>query len=239
MSKNAFTLIELLVVLAISAILAGLAFAAISGLSSAGNMNAATYELKGLLEGARSYATANNTYVWVGFYEEASTSPGVPGTGQIVASIVASRDGTAIYSLPLTTTTPIDATNTSLLQVNKLVKIANVHFDQFPFGTGTGNSFATRPAVSSTTQQISPAANPSLTTFRFPLAGTAPEYTFTKAIQFSPRGEARVDNSSNSIAPVIEIGLEPTHGTLANAASPNVAAVQITGIAGNVTIYRP
>jgi prepilin-type N-terminal cleavage/methylation domain-containing protein len=237
--KNAFTLIELLVVIAITAILAGLAISSIAGLNSAGNMNSATYQLKGLLEAARSYATANNTYVWVGFYEEASASPGTPGVGQIVISVVASTDGTTIYSLPLSATTAIDTTSATLLQINKLVKIDNMHFNMFPTGTGTGNSFAMRPAVGSTTQQISPGVNPSMTTFRYPLGSAAPQYTFSKAIQFSPRGEARVDNSSNSIAPVVEIGFQLTHGTIVNTASQNVAAVQITGVAGNVAIYRP
>lgn len=238
MSKNGFTLIEILAVITIVAILAGVVLSSIAGLDSAGNINTATYQLKSLLEGARSYATANNTYVWVGFYEEASASPGTPGIGRIVVSVVASSDGTTVYTLPLSTTTAIDTTSATLLQVYKPVKINNVHLNMFPAGTGTGNTFAMRPAISSATQQISPSVNPSLTTFRYPVGSATPQYTFSKAIQFSPRGEARVDNSSNSIAPVVEIGLQPTHGTVVNTASQNVVALQITGIAGYVTIYR-
>jgi prepilin-type N-terminal cleavage/methylation domain-containing protein len=237
MHKGAFTLIELLVVIAIMAIMAALLIPAISSLNNAANINAATYQVKGLLESSRSYATANNTYVWVGFFEEASVTPGAAGTGRIVISVVASTDGTTIYTLPLAGPTPLDQTPARLLQVEKLIKINNMHINVFTKGTGAGSTFDTRPAVSAA-QQISPAVSPSLTTFRYPVGSVTPQYTFSKAIQFSPRGEATVDNSSNAIALVVEIGLQPTHGTLIDAENKNVAAVQITGVAGNVNIYR-
>jgi len=133
----------------------------------------------------------------------------------------------------------------SLRQVGNLVKISNMNLKtayadtaDFPKGTGTspGNAFDTRPTVSGTTAQIgdrSPAA--SLTPFQYPVgSGNRPaQYVFTKVIQFSPRGEVRVNNTNYSIKPIVEIGLQPARGN-----SANVAAVQITGLLGNVTIYR-
>ena len=68
-------------------------------------------------------ARANNTYTWVGFFEEdasqPSTNPATAGTGRLVMSVVASKDGTTIYSgtlsSPATELDPI-----KLLQVGKL-----------------------------------------------------------------------------------------------------------------------
>jgi len=72
------------------------------------------------------------------------------------------------------------------------------------------------------------------------------QYQFVKAVEFSPRGDARINNSTinggNEIFPlqtVAEIAVEPTHGAaLPASVPPNVIAVQFTGVGGNVKIYR-
>ncbi len=76
--------------------------------------------------------------------------------------------------------------------------------------------------------------------FRYPVGNPAPtaQYTFTTALQFSPRGEVRLNEASNPLQTIVEIGLQPTHGTVVDARNQNVAAVQITGIAGEATIFR-
>ena len=68
--------------------------------------------------------------------------------------------------------------------------------------------------------------------------GTA-QYIFTKAVQFSPRGEVRIDNNNYSLKAVIEIGVQPAHG-ITPEPSPvkNPVAVQLTGLGGNIKIYR-
>ena len=249
----AFTLLELLVVMAIIMVMTALMIPAFTQIKGAGDVTKAAYDVAGVLENARAYATANNTYVWVGFFEEdQSKTDRTAGIGRIVLSVVASKDGTVIY----TTLAPIDPTR--LVQINKLVKIDNVHLKTagatFPIGTGGTNStgtaitFDTRPAVDATdgTAQIgdsSPPASP--TPFQYPVGSPAPaaQYTFTKAIQFSPRGEASV---TSFIAPatkyqpraIVEIGLQPTHGNAVDVNSKNVVAVQVTGMVSNVKIYR-
>src|SRR6266487_2683591 len=97
-SRAAFTLIELLVVMAIIAILLLLVAPAFTNLKSGGDVTSAAYTIKGVLDTARTYAMANNTYTWVGFYEEdvSSTTPATLGTGRLVTSIVASKDGTML-----------------------------------------------------------------------------------------------------------------------------------------------
>ena len=249
-SRAAFTLIELLVVMAIIAILLLLVAPAFTNIKGGRDVTSAAYTIKGVLDMARTYAMANNTYTWVGFYEEdvsqPSTNPATTGAGRLVMSIVASKDGTTIYTGTLSSPA-VELDPTKLIQVGKLTKIDNLHLKTFPDPTATPppDTFVTRPAPGLNTARIGDTSpdNPSLSPFRYPVGsatGTA-QYTFTKAVQFSPSGEARIDNNNYSLKTVIEIGLEPTHGTalVANPANPqNPAAVQLTGVGGNVKIYR-
>src|SRR5438067_722246 len=126
LKQNAFTLIELMVVIAIIVLVSAFIVPAFKNLKSAGDVTSAAYTIKGMLDQARTYAKANNTYTWVGFYEEdtstASANPASPGTGRVVISVVASSDGTIVYD-PNSLAT-IDASK--LIQVGKLTKIANV-----------------------------------------------------------------------------------------------------------------
>src|SRR6059058_1860157 len=99
---NAFTLIELLIVVGIIGVLLVLIAPAFTSMKSGTDVTSAAYTIKGVLDTARTYAKANNTYTWVGFTEEdvsqSSTSPATAGTGRIVMSIVASKDGTTVYN---------------------------------------------------------------------------------------------------------------------------------------------
>jgi prepilin-type N-terminal cleavage/methylation domain-containing protein len=237
--RAAFTLIELLIVTGIIALLMALVIPAFTNIKSGGDVTNGAYTIKGVLDTARTYAKANNTYTWVGFFEEniASTTPGTAGVGRLVMSIVASKDGTMLYTAPLTTLVTLAPAN--LIQVGKLAKIDNLHLKTFAAGSGIGDTFDTRPAVASTAAQIGDTAPPSPSlTFQYPLGGTA-QYTFTKTIQFSPRGEGVIDNSDYALTPVSEIGVQPAHGVTPEP-SPvkNPVAIQLTGLSGNVKIYR-
>src|SRR5437773_10638121 len=94
-----FTLIELLIVVGIIAVLLALIAPAFTTIKGGTDVTGAAYTIKGVLETARTYAKANNTYAWVGFFEEdvSSGTPGTQGIGRLVMSIVASKDGTMIY----------------------------------------------------------------------------------------------------------------------------------------------
>jgi prepilin-type N-terminal cleavage/methylation domain-containing protein len=244
---SAFTLLELLIVIGIIAVLLALIAPAFTTIKSGGDVTSAAYTIKGALDTARTYAKANNTYTWVGFYEEdVSTSSVSHGTdpctgcvGRLVISIVASKDGTTVYDPnSLATIDP-----TKLVQVGKLIKIDNVHLATFTDGDGTGPDFDHRPAATYPTARIGDTTppDPSLTPFQYPVGNPAPsaQYTFVKAVQFSPRGEARIDNTNYTLKTVAEIGLEPTHGASVPASIPaNVVAIQFTGIASDVKIYR-
>src|SRR5213596_3795863 len=97
--RRAFTLLEMLVVMGIIATLMVLVAPAFTNLKSAGDVTNAVYGIQGLLDNARTYAKANNTYVFVGFAEadssvDSSISPQVAGYGRVALAVVASKDGT-------------------------------------------------------------------------------------------------------------------------------------------------
>ncbi len=64
---SAFTLLELLIVVGIIALLLVLLAPAFTTIKSGGDVTSAAYTIKGVLDTARTYAKANNTYTWVGF----------------------------------------------------------------------------------------------------------------------------------------------------------------------------
>ena len=249
--RSAFTLLELLVVIGIIAILMVLIAPAFTTIKGGTDVTSAAYAIQGVLDTARTYAKANNTYTWVGFYEEdvsqSSTNPATAGNGRIVMSIVASKDGTIVYDP--TNLAQQDLT-TSLLQVGKLTKIDNVHlWTHTDTPSGTGSTFDTRPNVASTYCIGSSSPSASTTPFRYPVGNPAPaaQYTFVKVIQFSPRGDARINNGTlnangTEVFPLqnaAEIGVEPTHGAAIPGSVPaNAVAVQFTGVGGNARIYR-
>src|SRR2546428_5783074 len=98
--EGGFTLLELLIVVGIIALLMVLIAPAFTYIKGGTDVTSAAYTIKGVLDTARTYAKANNTYTWVGFYEEdasqASTSPANAGVGRLVMSIVASNGGTML-----------------------------------------------------------------------------------------------------------------------------------------------
>jgi prepilin-type N-terminal cleavage/methylation domain-containing protein len=264
--RAGFSLLELLIVVGIIAVLLVLIAPAFTSLKSAGDVTSAAYTIKGVLDTARTYAKANNTYTWVGFYEEdvsqTSTTPATPGTGRIVMSIVASKDGTNVYSSG-TNICVGSGTGTicpdKLIQIGKLIKIENVHLPLFALGSGTGDTFDARPSPSpasdanysrfgelnGTAPNTAPLTTPH--NFQYPVGNPSQvaQYTFNKILQFSPRGESRVNGDSYDIRRVVEVGLLQTHAAVVPTPSPaagqypgNVVAVQINGFSGNVRIYR-
>jgi prepilin-type N-terminal cleavage/methylation domain-containing protein len=252
--RAGFTLIELLIVIGIMGVLLVLIAPAFTSIKSGTDVTSAAYTIQGVLDTARTYAKANNTYTWVGFYEEDVSQPSIThGTdpcagcvGRLVMSIVASMDRTTIYDPK----NPATIDPTRLTQVGKLTKINNVHlWTHTDAPSATGSTFDTRPNIASgyCIGNSSPAN--SATPFQYPVGNPAPsaQYTFVKAIEFTPRGEARINNSTvNNIGaeifplqPVAEIAIEPTHGATVPASVPaNSVAIQFTGIGSNVRIYR-
>ena len=259
--RQAFTLVEMLVVMAIIVVLLTLIVPAIS--KSAGDVNKAIYDLQGALEVARTYAVSNHTYTWVGFFEEdvstSSTTPATSGVGRVVISTVASRDGTPIYdpsAVAAGTATQTIIPPGRLLQIGKLVRLQNIHVctpasTTDAFGQRPGNHL---PTTNNNRDRVglSGAGAPLLFGFQYPLSGTA-QYTFgirpapqsngvavpSAVIQFSPQGEVTSDAGPlPGVAPCKEIAIEASHGNSPDTGH-NAAAVDLAGLTGQATIYRP
>jgi prepilin-type N-terminal cleavage/methylation domain-containing protein len=255
---SGFTLIELLVVLAIIIVLTALLVPAFTSMKSAGDVTNAAYTIKGVLDQARTYAMANNTYTWVGFYEEAAgaptptyATPPYPDKGRVLLAIVASKDGTTKCEDPNSNTSNrIPLTPNLIMQIDKLVKIENIHITDIgappsptPSPTPEASSLAARSSLPYTWGSPADYENrinsddthtpTNQTLYPFSAQG----YTFYKTVRFNPRGEADI-NASYKLRRVAEIGLKPTHGTAVDTSSPNVVAIQFGGVGGNVKIYR-
>jgi type II secretory pathway pseudopilin PulG len=220
-------LLELLIVVGIMGLLLVLLAPAFTYIKGGNDMTGAAYTIKGVLDTARTYAKANNTYTWVGF----AGSIGTNVTGQVEVAIVASTDGTNLWSV--NNALP----SASLIQVGKMETLNNIHIGD----TGAPQplpspapEFETRASVDSD-HRISSSANT-------PYPFTVQQTTFNKWIQFSPRGETLVHGGNFSTVSYAEVGLLPTHGTTLaatiNPASGNLVAIQVSGFGGNVRVYR-
>jgi prepilin-type N-terminal cleavage/methylation domain-containing protein len=223
---SAFTLVEMLVVIAIILILTVLLVPAFTSLKPAGDTTNAAYTIKGVLEQARTYAMANNTYTWVGF----DGSIGTAITGQVSIALIASNDGTRLGSDSDTSSPFVIGTGSgTAAQIGKLIQLQNTHVGDTGVPTNDGTDFESRP-------NVAPG-------YRISSAGTAlhsftlQQTTFSRWFQFSPRGEALVNGGATQPAHYAELGLLPTHGSDL-AVTPNIAAIQITGFGGTVRIYR-
>jgi prepilin-type N-terminal cleavage/methylation domain-containing protein len=232
--KRAFTLLELLIVVAIIGLLLVLMAPAFTYIKGGTDVTSVAYTIKGVLDTARTYAKTNNTYTWIGFYEEDVSQPSVipapdplcPGcVGRLVMSIVASKDGTYIYD-PDATGTENFIDPTRLTQVGKLIKIDNIHLPLFELGTGSGDTFDARPSPTPRTDaplsrfgelNSSPTAPTTNTKFPFqyPVGDPAParQYRFRRTLRFSPTGECRI-NSTYDVRTIVEVGLLQTHGSV-------------------------
>jgi len=249
-----FTLLEMLAVMAIAAILLALGFSVV-GKTSAATLTKSVYDFQGALQFARSYAVTHHTYVWVGYFEEdasnAGKKPAVSGVGRVAISIVASRDGTSIYNKTAAYTAggAVPSTQTldgsRLVQLGKLIYLNNVHV--FTPGS-SGDSFGTRPGNyvdASDRVGLAGAGKPLLFQFSYPLSGTQ-QYLFgsrggagpSGIVQFNPQGEAISETGPvPGVVPVKEIALQATNGTVPRD-SVNVAAINISGLTGEPSIYR-
>lgn len=242
--QRAFSLVEILVVVGIAMLLMAVIAPA---LTRTGGVTHAAYSLQGALDQARTYAVANNTYTWVGVFEEdgaaPSGSPASSGVGRVVLCIVASQDGTAIYNSAVAeagTTQELDPQR--LTQVGPLIKLEGVHILN-----ASGTSVGKRPAgLVNARNLVGLDSTPPLFTFPYPLSST-PDYRFGSGpspsangiIQFNPQGEAISGSGPASVpATNLEISLQPAQGNQATGAE-NLATLLVSGITGQTSIYRP
>jgi prepilin-type N-terminal cleavage/methylation domain-containing protein len=229
---NAFTLLELLIVIGIIALLLVLLAPVFTTIKSGGDVTSAAYTIKGVLDTARTYAKANNTYTWVGF----AGSLGSTVTGNVALAIVASKDGTDLGTSVNQVGTRVDIT-AGVTPVGKVIRLDNAHIGDTGTPTNNGTDFESRATVN-VNYRIGAVSIAYNSDYYFIEQGTQ----FDRWIRFSPRGEAVVKGGATQITQYAEVGLLPTHGTTLAAttdpASGNLVAIQVSGFGGNVRIYR-
>ena len=244
--RRAFTLFELLIVLSILALLMVLVAPAFTTIKGGNDIASAAYTIAGVLEHGRNYALANNTYVWVGFYEEDSTAiaptnvaPPYPGKGRVLIASVFSTDGTKIYE----DSDPIAQLPSNRIQsLGRVIKLEGIHIADIGApssaapsdGLGVRSDYPYTHAAGIDADHFNRINSDSSDTTRFAFA--AQNYTFSKTVRFNSRGEANL-NSTYSLKNTAEIGLKPTHGTTVGN-GPNLIAIQFGGVGGNFKIYR-
>lgn len=260
---SAFTLIEMLTVIAIIAILLVLLAPAFTSMSTGNNVTSAANSIKSMLENARTFAKANDTYVFLGIAEvDASVDPsvspqfttGVAPYGRVAIAAIASKDGTR--QVQYSSGNPsLDWNNNynngaNFIAVGKLQVFENLHFIGLNFPTWTPTSHPSsnmaRYQPSSSTYNVG--TSNSVTPFTFPLGSslTGGQYRFDKVMNFDPRGVARVATSTNAdeVTDLMEIDFQPSHGTVtptppANQDVGNQFVIQIDAPTGAVRLYRP
>ena len=249
-----FTLVELLVVIALMVLILSLALPSLRSMKGAGDVTKAAYDVIGVLEEARAYAIANNTYAWVGFTEvdqsvSDSAVPQKSGVGRVAMAAIGSKDGTKIYDESTNDIGADWSTKTAsgagLMPLGKLVRIDNLHLSDLGQPPAIGKM--ARPGADYR-YRLGNASCASVLGFTYPLgkAPAAAQYTLNKVIQFDPQGTAKIIMSTNysTIVDWMEIGLQQTHGNMAptapvNPNGGNQVALQVDGLTGAVKIYRP
>jgi len=259
-------MLELLVVLSIMILMTVLVAPAFTNRKSADDMTKAADGIKGLLDTARTYAKANNTYVFVGFAEvnasvNPSVSPQSAGNGRVAVAAVVSKDGSRQFQY-VTSGQGSDwtfsyANGANLLAIAKLQTYENLHFVNFASWTPTAHPSSNMARPSPTPSKTDPATltynlytSSSVTPFTWPLGsplGGGYQYRFDKVIHFDPQGVARIAAPGNAdeVTSVIEIDFQPAHGTVVPAGPPsnqdvgNNVVIQIDPSSGAIRVYRP
>jgi prepilin-type N-terminal cleavage/methylation domain-containing protein len=220
-SKSGFTLVELLVVISIISVLTAATWS-IYGSQTAGRATADISTMGGFFDECRQYAVANNTYVYVGVYQNPAVTG---GASEVWLGAVASMDGTDVSSagtINLTVGTNVSAI--SKIMILKGVQVQNATQASFATAANWSSQEPTNPKDVSQ----SPAGTSQIRSL-----GSA-STPIPLSFYFAPDGSA----STNGTVPTcLALGLEvaagstPTHPV-------NPAVFQIAGLTGVTKIFR-
>ncbi len=140
---HGFSLVELLTVIALLIVLATASAPVLSSMSKSGTMNKAVLNISSTLEQAQSYAMANNTYVWVGFYHDTTSN------NLSVAAVAGTTGSVTDFASPANLRSVIKPQNYENLRLQTDAELAE---NQLP-GMSAGVN-VTRSSLGSFTQNL-------------------------------------------------------------------------------------
>ena len=238
--NSGFSLVELLVVMGVIVLLSAFALPALTGLKTAQDVSSGAYAIAAALDRAKTFAVANHTYVWLGFYEEDANStvpstakPPYRGAGRVVIASVYSVDGTALNS---GSSAPGVLASSEIRQLGSIIKIPGIHLTDIGAPSGSGDAIELRPGFAYSPDDPAARINSDAdqaSDYPFSTQG----YEFYKTVRFSPSGEALV-NGATLPKHAAEIGIRLARTNTVDNRSKYVAAVQVTGLAGGISVYR-
>jgi prepilin-type N-terminal cleavage/methylation domain-containing protein len=166
-TKSGFSLIELLVVMTIMSIMVFTAAAVLGAISNGQTASQVSYDLKAVLEQARTVAMAQNTYVWVGFSPE-TNAQGNTGLEVMAVKGTTGQSSDLVNGLVTPMITPSYYPNIMLSQTVSITGMV----------TGASSVDISNSTIGSFTTNV----------------GGTP-HTFVQIIQFSPQSEVHVQST--------------------------------------------
>lgn len=195
---QAFSLVELLLVVGVIAILLGLGAPALVGIIQGQGMKRAVNEVSQLVDVARLEAMSMSTWVWLGFDQRE-----VDGRQELVAVIVASKDGTRSLAPG------------NLKAITRPIRIPDVKVLDSLTSWGATGSGTTVPLSGSSFA------------FSETVGGDSRDFSGT-VLAFNSRGEAALDDSATPSW--IEIGLREMRGDVE--VPERTASIRVSGFSG-------
>lgn len=221
--RTGFSLIELLVVVGLLAILASATIPAFNAIRGGSSLTSQTALIGDLLANARSYAMSKNTYVYFAMGEASAGSDKPHMFAVTIASLTGSR------------VNPSEASSYTVLRKNTRL-FDNLQLDSVSDSNGN-LARPEGPRVLDTAQEQSSVsfafANPARET-GIQVSGVL---TADRVIEFDPRGVARYSKVSASQPQLFNYYEIPIKQIVGN--ENNLCVIQLDGVAGMVTAYRP
>jgi len=211
-TQDGFSLVEMMCVLAVISIMASVAWPSIVGIIGGDRLANNAYTLSNVMQQARATAMARHTYVWVGF----NTNPSPDGVPTVTAASICGNSGVAG-----------DLQSGNYVMSEKPAILRNV-------AISAQSNYQTLPGYDANVTTTDMAA----LSYSFTLSiGGKSNVSFGNVIAFDPNGQANSAQNSTGALQLVQclgMGLQaaPSSSKL------HVAAIQVRGLSGDVTVLR-